>query len=335
MRPVTATISGNHRIEIPVTFGSYEFVRIIAHGTYSVIALVRDLVTRLPAACKIVSRDLLVEESLLEFFERELRIHESITHPNIVQFIDVIYHSKLIFIIMEYCDNGDLLHMIDPRNGMPEMRVQCITYDVLCALHYLHERNIVHRDLKPENILVNDEGDVKLADFGLSNHMIRNGLLDTPCGSLGYIAPEVLLGMEYDGRQSDIWSFGVILYAMCSGILPWRSRNEAEIRAQVVHRDFARPPNVSNEAWAMIERMMRANPGDRPTAGELLEDPWLAGVARQRKHRRVSGLKKSASVDSGRLSGISAPPVRRRLIVRPQMISSTSFERMAYRKSRP
>jgi 5'-AMP-activated protein kinase catalytic alpha subunit len=310
--------------DVPLQFGHYTYVRILGSAVSSIMLLVRDQSGQYYAA-KVVKRESLLTGSNMEHFERELRLFESIHHQNIVQFVTTIYTPDLIFLVMEYCRCGDLLGLILRCDGLEEFQVASVAYDILCALQYLHERGIVHRDLKPENILMDHQGIAKLADFGLSAQVTQRELVATPCGSLEYMAPEVLSGNEYDGRCSDIWSFGVLVYTMCAGKLPWNSRNEAEIGAQIMRGHFMRLSRGSQELCVLVERMMSPRPEDRPTAAQLLEDPWVTRMQAARV-ARGQGIKKANTIKSERSVIGERSITRRRLVVRPQITWSPSLD---------
>jgi serine/threonine protein kinase len=299
------TVGAQFDLEIPRIVNGYEFIRVIAEGSYSILCLVRHLITNISYACKVVSRSVLKLDTMFECFDRELRILQSISHPNIVQLIDVVYTTDIILVIMEYCAGGDLLTAVQDEICYDHYQCRRILQDVLLALQYLHERNISHRDIKLDNILLTESRTAKLADFGLSRHIVRDGLLGTPCGSVEYCAPEILRGEQYDGRKVDIWSLGVVLYAMCSGGMPWTSHDAREVRAQVLAGRFELPRVVPPVIRSVIERMMDPDPEQRPTVSELLEDPWVsAQLDRQRQAAQAKpgigdkaiGVKTSASL---------------------------------------
>jgi serine/threonine protein kinase len=266
---------------------------------------------------------------MAECFDRELRILQSTKHPNIVELNDICYTPHLILVIMEYCSGGDLLTAVQSRKFFNESDCCTILLDVLQALHYLHQHSISHRDLKLENILLSESGTAKIADFGLSHHIARDGLLGTPCGSIEYSAPEILRGEHYDGRKVDIWSLGVVLYAMYMGGMPWSSHDPREVRAQVLSAAFQPPRSAPPPIRRLLEQMMDPDPEQRPTVTDLLSDPWIAQEKAEIRHSettfsplsspRVVGVKPSFSlVESGRAirRGIVS---RGAIIVRPRM----------------
>jgi serine/threonine protein kinase len=258
-------------------------------------------------------------------FEREVRILQTIRHPNIVALVDVLYTEALIYVVMEYCTGGDVLSAIHLRGCLDDFHCRRYFRDCLLGLAHLHARAFAHRDIKPENVLIDTDGTAKLADFGLS-HELADRLLSTPCGSVAYCAPEVVRGESYDGARIDVWSLGVCLYAMCSGRLPWTSPNEFEICTQIVSGNFAMPMVASNGAKDVMRRMLALEPAERPTVAELLRDPWVEGIARPRgilESRSAWVVKVRQAKATGHApQGNARRPSKAPLIVRPQVDGS-------------
>jgi serine/threonine protein kinase len=146
---------------------------------------------------------------------------------------------------------------------------------LLRALAYLHARGIAHRDVKPENVMVDACGNARLTDFGLATRAPDGALAATPCGTPLYVAPEVLAGAPYAPRRADMWSAGVVLYAMVSGRLPWASAGRNAVFAQITAARFAIPPTVSRACGALIQGLMVADPRARMTARDALQHEWL------------------------------------------------------------
>lgn len=144
-----------------------------------------------------------------------------IKHPFVVQMYEIIEVPKYLFLIMEFVQGGDLFDAISQANKLPEDVCRVYFAQIVLGLEYLHSLGITHRDMKPENILIGEGGKIKIADFGLGNFFTENQKLKTACGSPCYAPPEMLNQEEYDPRKVDIWSSGVLLYAMLHGYLPF------------------------------------------------------------------------------------------------------------------
>lgn len=176
-------------------------------------------------------------------------------------------------------EKGELFHHISDNGRLYEEEALKYFRQILSALGYCHSFNICHRDLKPENILVSAEGDVKIADFGMA--ALQQGpdyRLQTSCGSPHYAAPEIIRGAKYRGNQVDIWSTGVILYAMLVGKLPFDTpdRGMASLTAAIRLGKYDRaPPELSNAAVDLIQRMLTVNPKDRITVTQIWRHPLV------------------------------------------------------------
>jgi MAP/microtubule affinity-regulating kinase len=312
-------LSDGIHVQVPQSIGGYNFVRVISQGSYSVVCLVQSRITRADFACKMVPRAVLAHGSVLELFEREVRIHETIRHPNVVALVEVLYTATLICVVMEYCSSGDLLQMIHMHNFLADADCRRIFYQILLGVQYLHGHHISHRDIKPENIFIDDAGTPKIGDFGLSHHMSQNALLKTACGSLQYCAPEIVQGLEYDGRPVDVWSLGVLLYAMATGRLPWSSSNQLELCEEIVAREIV-SLNVSSSALKRLIRwMLNRDPAKRPTVDELLADPWLSSTKNARPSKGF-GTSKSMVIETKKDMG-QFKVFKRKVILKPQLTS--------------
>jgi serine/threonine protein kinase len=203
--------------------------------------------------------------------QKEVNIMRTAKHDGIVQILDVVTTPKILFIIMEYCAKGELFAYIISRDILPFSEIKQMFSELANALNFLHENNIVHRDLKPENMLLTAEGRLKLCDFGLSAMAEKNDLLDTPCGSTYYAAPEVIKGEKYDGRKSDMWSLGVVLFAMATKCLPWTATNDKELYHQITKAEFHIPSGVHRDIAEVISMLLKADPAERASASQLLD----------------------------------------------------------------
>jgi serine/threonine protein kinase len=146
--------------------------------------------------------------------------------------------------------------------------------DLLDAMIYLHDRNIAHRDIKPDNILLDAQMQPKIADLGLCHTLHGNSLLSTRCGTIYYAAPELVRGIDYDGRAVDVWSLGVVLYVMVAGALPWTVTTEAHVYDQILHARYRLPVHIGSDLSDLLKSMIALAPSGRPTMKALAETPW-------------------------------------------------------------
>ena len=150
--------------------------------------------------------------------------------PHLTQIFET---KKCLYLITEYAGGGELFDHIVNNKRLEEREASRILQQILNAVEYLHKLGIVHRDLKPENLLLDSNSNIKVVDFGLSNINAKGEQLRTACGSPCYAAPEMVTAKPYNGLKTDIWSCGIILYAMCCGYLPFDDPNTAELYRKI------------------------------------------------------------------------------------------------------
>jgi serine/threonine protein kinase len=235
-----------------------------------------------------------VKQKFLENFSREFKISKILKHKNLVEFIDAYQNDKYIILIYEYCDKGNLREYLknireEKDIQKKETMIKNILIQLKNALGYLREKNIVHRDLKPDNIVFKSENDdviLKLCDFGLSriydvtqDEFGNISQLHTFCGTLPYMAPEILLCHPYDGK-SDLWSFGVILYEMMFNTFPFISKSIIGRRMNTDHRninfyDNDERYNYSVECKDLLKSLLISNPDQRINWDNFFDHPWF------------------------------------------------------------
>mmetsp|Transcript_131532 Transcript_131532/g.232391 ORF Transcript_131532/g.232391 Transcript_131532/m.232391 type:complete len:384 (-) Transcript_131532:95-1246(-) len=224
------------------------------------------------------------------------RIYEEINilkvlgnHPSIIQLVDMDEgQPNIIRLVLELCEGGELYDRIQQKQFYPEHEAKILVRNLLEAVAYIHSRGIMHRDLKPENILLSSKvsnTEIKISDFGLAkvskDYPRRLPRSHSICGSDFYLAPEVIKQEEY-GREIDIWSMGVICYVVLSGSLPFFHNVLHKLYRQIVERDLSFPEqawkSVAKGAQDFILRLLQVRPGDRLTAEQALNHPWLRGI---------------------------------------------------------
>ena len=291
---VQVPLDEEHVLNIPKQFGKYELVKKIGTGSFSAVVLCRHIQTRAYYACKVVCRQLLVEQNIFDRFEQEVRVLQSLRHPNIVHLEHIVYTEDNIYLIMEYCMRGELFKYIASIGPLEEGLVIRMFRQIAEALDFVHSHNIAHRDLKPENILLDQDMNAKLADFGLCHATSAQKLLVTPCGSPFYAPPEIINNVEYDGKRADVWSLGVVLYTMATGSLPWTETNQTQLFQQIREADIVIPSRLHPALRELLQMMLQRDPAKRPTTREILEFPWLQDAVEEatgsKKMMRTSSL---------------------------------------------
>lgn len=260
----------------PNKIGPYLLKEAIGSGSFSSVRVAIHIQTKTEYACKIIPKKRLENMVDKSRFEQEIRIHQRIHHPNIVQLIDVFKDSLNYYIILELCTQGELFSSILCHRKLREDEASQYFNQVLLAVAYIHNLGIAHRDLKPENILISDNRLIKLCDFGLSKLFERNErTTSTSCGSPCYASPEVISGGSYDAFLSDIWSLGVILYSMVTGQLPWTKRNRLQLFHQIQKGKYVIPAYVSPLCSSLITSLIKVNPSKRITLQAALKHPFI------------------------------------------------------------
>lgn len=266
-----------------IIFGKYEMGRLLGKGTFAKVYHGRDLKTSESVAIKVITKDQVKKEGMMEQIKREISVMRLVRHPNVVEMKEVMATKQKIFFVMEYIKGGELFAKV-AKGKLKEDTARKYFQQLVSAVDFCHSRGVSHRDLKPENLLLDDEGNLKVSDFGLSalpEHLSNDGLLHTQCGTPAYVAPEVLRRKGYDGAKADLWSCGVILYVLLAGFLPFQDENVMKMYTKIFKAEFAIPPWISQEAKRLISRLLVANPEKRITIPAIMRVPWFCkGFAR-------------------------------------------------------
>ena len=196
-------------------------------------------------------------------------------HKNIIKYFEHFENDKHFFIVMENISGGNLLNAINKMSKFSETMAKNIFKQLINTIKYLHSIGIVHRDIKPDNILLELDNTIKLCDFGVSKEVRENQLLTDSCGTPAFVAPEILKDSPYNPYMTDIWSSGVVLYAMITGFFPFRGVNETELHKNILSGVFPKLKDVSNELKDLLNKILEVNPNKRISIDDILKHPWL------------------------------------------------------------
>ncbi|EGD72674.1 CAMK/CAMKL protein kinase [Salpingoeca rosetta] len=199
-----------------------------------------------------------------------------LNHPHVVRLYDVIRTSTQVLLVLECLPGGELFDYLVSRHRLSESEGRRFTRQIMSALTYCHDQGIVHRDLKLENLLLDDDGDVKVTDFGFSNVYKDGNLMSTFVGSPAYAAPEIMANEKYSGPKADIWSLGVIVYTLLSGEMPFQADNIADKLRHITQAEYEMPPYLSSDAQHLIQLVLQRDPEARPSMEELWQHPWIS-----------------------------------------------------------
>ncbi|KAM8915168.1 NUAK family SNF1-like kinase 2 [Spinachia spinachia] len=251
----------------------YEFMETLGKGTYGKVKKAEERCGRL-VAIKSIRKEKIKDEQDLVHIRREIEIMSSLCHPHIITIFEVFENKDKIVIVMEYASRGDLYDYVCDKRSISEREARHFFRQIVSAVHYCHQNGIVHRDLKLENILLDGNGNVKIADFGLSNLFRGDEYLQTFCGSPLYASPEIVNGRPYRGPEVDTWSLGVLLYTMVHGSMPFDGNNHKALVQQISTGNYRKPVNPS-DACGLIRWMLMVNPERRATVEEIAGHWWL------------------------------------------------------------
>ena len=252
----------------------YEILSIIGEGTFGVVKLAKIKKTGNKVAIKILEKKKIMNEEDEERVDREIDILRRIRHINVIRIIKIQEDEENIYIIMEFCEKGELFNHIVEQQRLDEVESSYYYYQLINGLECLHYNEIVHRDLKPENLLLSKGYILKIIDFGLSNYFNNTKLLSTPCGSPCYASPEMVSGKKYNGFLIDIWSTGIILYAMLCGYLPFEDPDNDILFQKISNCEPEFPEELSKDAVDLMKKIMVNDPAKRITIPDIKKHPF-------------------------------------------------------------
>jgi 5'-AMP-activated protein kinase catalytic alpha subunit len=263
---------------VPECVGKYRLGSTLGRGASSLVRQGADVETGEQFAVKIIPRTELSSRVELARFEHQVELILHIAHPGVVKIIDFLADEVYFYLVMNLVAGDTLLSYLETPDRLTQDVLKSLTMQLLCTLEYLHDHSIAHRDLKLENIMVGSGGNITLIDLGFSRFAGSGQMLATPCGSPVYVAPEVLSSKTYDGKAADMWSCGVILYALATRQLPWDGRTALQVYKQITDGQYEVPDEVDPLCADLIRALMTVDWTLRLTAKAAKGPPWLSGV---------------------------------------------------------
>lgn len=251
---------------------NFDIEEALGRGTNGSVFKATDIVSHLPVAIKMVPK---TKTQMDQYVEEEIEIMCSLHHPLIVDIFYFFQDDDMYYIVMEYAKNGTLYDYINQKGNLPEDEAKRIFAQLVTVLMYLHnDQHVFHRDLKAENILLDENNNVRLSDFGMARNFMPNQKFDTICGSPAYMAPEVIQGHPYD-LKSDVWSMGILLYAMVCGQLPFDDPSIPKQMQMTLYTSPQIPPHVSQPIKNLILGCLVKNPLQRLSLNEVARNSWV------------------------------------------------------------
>lgn len=256
--------------------GPYLLQRTLGKGQTGLVKLGVHCITRKTVAVKIINREKL-SKSVLMKVEREIAIMKLINHPHVLGLFDVYENNTHLYLVLEHVSGGELFDYLVRKGRLSEREARRFFRQIVSAVDFCHKHKVCHRDLKPENLLLDESKNIKVADFGMASLQVGEKLLETSCGSPHYACPEVIRGEHYDGRKADVWSCGVILYALLVGALPFDDDNLRVLLEKVKKGNFSIPPYIPPGAVELLRGMVEVNARKRLTLDQVMRHSWFRG----------------------------------------------------------
>lgn len=260
-----------------VLMGRYELGRLLGKGTFAKVHRARNLETGMNVAIKIVDKEKVLKVGMIDQIKREISVMRLVRHPNVIELYEVMASKTKIYFVMEYAKGGELFNKV-VKGKLREDAARKYFQQLISAVDFCHSRGVCHRDLKPENLLLDENGNLKVTDFGLSalaESKQQDGLLHTTCGTPAYVALEVINRRGYDGCKADIWSCGVILYVLLAGYLPFQDSNLMEMYRKIGKGEFKFPNWFAPEVCRLVSKILDPNPKTRISMEKIMENPWF------------------------------------------------------------
>ena len=258
--------------------GDYVLGKTLGKGTFGKVKIGTHEPTDEKVAIKILEKAKIKDTADIERVTREIHILKLIRHPNIIQLYEIIETSRKLYLIMEYASGGELFDYIVKKSRLDENETCRFFHQIISGVEYIHQLGIVHRDLKPENLLLDDGKNIKIVDFGLSNTYNLNEMLQTACGSPCYAAPEMIAGKKYNALRVDIWSCGVILFAMISGYLPFEDPVTSSLYKKILSCEYELPGWVSDQLKDLLRLILNVAPEERAEIQQIRAHKWFRKV---------------------------------------------------------
>ncbi|CAG9310243.1 unnamed protein product [Blepharisma stoltei] len=265
-----------HLEEPTTSLEFYQVGEMIGKGAFGRVMLGVHNLTGYKVALKAIEKIHMKNEDSRRKVLHEVLILKKVRHKRVNRILEVFESSKFFYIVMEYAGGGDLLHFVKRKGKILEGEAKRIFRQILEGAIAIHSHGIIHRDFKLDNILIDsDYSSVKICDFGVSRSIKKGDIINEQCGTPAYLAPEMIIGRGYEGVSVDIWSLGVLLYAMLCGTVPFKAKNLNDLHKLILLGKYNIPDHISEEAKDLISKFLTAIPQYRITLREALEHRWF------------------------------------------------------------
>ncbi|XP_046639231.1 aurora kinase-like isoform X1 [Daphnia pulicaria] len=254
---------------------NFEIGRPLGKGKFGNVYLAREINTKYIVALKVLFKSQLQKCQMEHQLRREIEIQSHLQHPNVLRMHGYFYDETRIYLILEFAANGEMYKYLkrQPNGRFSEPQTANYMAQLADALIYCHARKVIHRDIKPENLLLGFHGEIKIADFGWSVHA-PSSRRTTMCGTLDYLAPEMVEGRSHDERV-DLWTLGILCYEFLVGSPPFEEEKQDLTYRRICKVDLKFPAHLSTGAKDLIAKLLKPRAEDRIPLRKLLEHSWI------------------------------------------------------------
>lgn len=270
--------------QIVTNLDFYQFNKLLGEGSFGKVYSAVSILCEKEVAIKCFDKARLKSEAAKRKIFQEVRILKMLDHKNITSLLEVFENKKYFFFVMDYAEEGDILQLLKEKGPLTEDFARYLVIQVIEGLKHCHKRGVLHRDIKLDNVLLASDYVAKVCDFGVSCILKKGQVLYEQCGTPAYIAPEVISGDGYSSFQPDLWNMGIMLYAMVTGTVPFKSNNIEELHALILKGEFIFPKNskLSPSLQDFLRKVIVLDPSTRITLEGMLEHEWIeAGLNKQ------------------------------------------------------
>ena len=265
-----------------ISMDDFQPLKLLGKGSFGKVILVNYLTNNKVYAMKILKKEEIIKRKQINHIKTERLLLEKLNHPFIAQLQFAFQDEQKLYLVTEFLQGGELFFHIKRKTCFKENTAKFYMAQIFLAIDYMHKNGFIYRDLKPENILIDKEGYIKLTDFGLSKIILEdenNNSSNTICGTLEYMAPEIIKGKQYN-KSVDWYSFGIVLYEMLCGNLPFKLKNRI-IEDSIYENEIEYPEKLSPEAKDIISKLLQIEPEKRlgyKSSDEIKNSDFFKGV---------------------------------------------------------
>lgn len=258
-----------------LALADFEIGKVLGKGKLGKVYCVRHRELGFICAIKVMAKKDLVDLKLEKNFRREIEIQRNLIHPHVSRLYGFFFDATNVYLILEYAVHGELYQLLKTHRRFDDITASHYTFQVACALQYLHSRGVIHRDIKPENILLLTNKTIKLSDFGWSVKTEANTQRRrTICGTLDYLPPEMVESKEHD-CSVDVWLLGILCYEFLVGKPPFEEVDKNATYKRIARVDLNIPSFVEEDAADLIRKLLQKDPKKRISLAEVAIHPWI------------------------------------------------------------